>query len=96
MFEDALRCNAIVAAITIFQLTFDKFRFIKGFKNSKVRFLVTYSEKDRVIPIENTKKLVNDLICPIVIKYKNIGHTVALEAKDEYYQMIINLANRGV
>lgn len=88
MFEDALRCNAIVAAITIFQLAFDRFRFIQETQNDEIIFIVTYSEKDRVIPLRNTQKLIKDLRFPIVKEYKNIGHTVVLEAQDDYYQMI--------
>ena len=49
---------------------------------------MTYSEKDRVIPLKNTQKLIKDLGASDVRQYNNIGHTVVLKAQNEYYQMI--------
>ncbi len=43
MFEDALRCNPIVAAIVIFQLAFDRFSFTTKAQDENIRFIVTYS-----------------------------------------------------
>lgn len=94
MFKDVLRCNSIVAAITIFQLAFDRFKFVKNTRNNEIDFVVTYSENDRVIPLKNTQKLINDLRNPSVKEFKNIGHTVALEARDDYYQMIKDIMDR--
>lgn len=95
MFKDVLRCNAVVAAITIFQLSYDKFKFVPKTQNNKIKFILTYSEKDRIIPFRNTQELMNDLRFPIVKEFKNIGHTVVLEAQDYYYQMIKEIIDRG-
>lgn len=94
MFNDALCCSSIVASITILQLAFDRFRFIKNSQNDKIRFIVTYSENDRVIPFFNTKKLIEDTKPLLSKEFKNIGHTVVLEARDEYYEMVRNIICR--
>ncbi len=38
--------------------------------------------------MKNTQKLIKDLGASDVRQYNNIGHTVVLEAQNEYYQMI--------
>lgn len=88
MFRDILKCNPIVASISLFQLTFDNFRFTKTDNQNSIKFIVTYSDGDRIIPLRNTRKLIEDLCNPTVKVFKNIGHTVALEAEHEYYELI--------
>lgn len=94
MFRDVLRCNTFVAAVTIFQLSYDRFKFVQKNRSNEIRFIVTYSEKDRVIPLRNTQNLIKDLRNPIVKQFKDIGHTVVLEAQDDYYQMIKEIIER--